>query len=873
MPDLSKLYIVIGAKTDSLKTELQGVNKEIGKAERDWKKSFGNIEKSIASMGTKMAVVGATISAAIGMTVKSYADAGSAIYDLSQKTGIGAETISKLKYAAEQTGSSVEALGTASKILSGVIFDASLGMKSQQDRLKALNLDYKNLINLKPEEQFMTVANSIADLTNETEKAALAQDMFGRSGTDLLPMLADGSQGLKEFADRAEELGVVFTDEAAAKADKLGDSLTDLQKSFEGLRNEIGAVLGDALQPYIEDLTNTTTKVREFTTEQRGLSKLFAALTIDAGVTLTSLGGLALMLPKLTSLFRTLGTTLGKGLGLTALGTLGAGLIIYGVTQKAQLDNLSKDIEKVQKQLSETHDIKSAKELVELIRQYNDIVTSGPLTSSEKARVERNAQTADELERQVTAIEEATAAYEKQKDFQINLANEVYTKNIENIEKIYGAYEAADTSKQALEKNRVQSLKDGIDDGTDAYKASMLTWIEATENAINQTKELLNEQYETAKENIDKLIASENDSYQKKKDNLDNWYSVSRDAIEKELDNTRSAHDTKISLLEAEYDAKLKVINAESEAALSGLQAQLDAIDKGEKDKERTARIAELQEAIRTAKTAKDKQKAQDALNAYLHQIDVEDKKAAIRGEMQAVRDKATADKESAKTALDEATEVENTDYELQKKNIESQYALLEQNYKDQKALLDIAHEEEITRLNTELEILENNLAQKEKDLDESLEKAKTRYEEELDAFNASQDIKKAALDTELETNLVRIETEKQAFLAAEKEKLEAKLATINATPTTTGDYTVVTIPSSNSGISGATVVPGYASGGIVERPQLAMVGESGPKAIIPLDKLNELNASFVIENKIYLDSEQITNSISRRQDRQFRTR
>ncbi len=76
---------------------------------------LGNLKASvrlksdeIQAAGRVLAGFGASITAAFGLLIKSTADAGDEINDLSKRTGIGTELLSGYGLAADESGTSIE---------------------------------------------------------------------------------------------------------------------------------------------------------------------------------------------------------------------------------------------------------------------------------------------------------------------------------------------------------------------------------------------------------------------------------------------------------------------------------------------------------------------------------------------------------------------------------------------------------------------------------------------------------------------------------------------------------------------------------------------------------------------------------------------
>ncbi|GAG88856.1 unnamed protein product, partial [marine sediment metagenome] len=161
---------------------------------------------------------------------------------------------------------------------------------------------------------------------------ALAADIFGRAGTQLLPMLANGTEGLTEMREEAHKLGIVFDQEAANKAAELTDAMTRVKQATSGLKMAIADKLIPSLMPLIKRIEEVISGMSAWMKEHPGLTKVIVIGTMALGGLLVALGGLLLIMPGLTAALGAFGITLHLALGPIALITLGiAGLIAAGV--------------------------------------------------------------------------------------------------------------------------------------------------------------------------------------------------------------------------------------------------------------------------------------------------------------------------------------------------------------------------------------------------------------------------------------------------------------------------------------------------------------------------------------------------------------
>ena len=216
----------------------------------------GKIEQHKKAIGVTLLGISTAVIAGAIASVKAYADMGSAVYDMSKRTGLGTEAISELKYAAEQSGASLGGLEVSIRRMSSVIVDAGKGTNASSEALKRLGITALDLKGMKPEDQFMKIAMALASVEDPTLKSAIAVDIFGRSGTDLLPLLAEGADGISKLRQEARDMGIVFSEEAAASADKLGDAFNKLNNQITGLKFTVAAELLPSIEYMIPLLTD-----------------------------------------------------------------------------------------------------------------------------------------------------------------------------------------------------------------------------------------------------------------------------------------------------------------------------------------------------------------------------------------------------------------------------------------------------------------------------------------------------------------------------------------------------------------------------------------------------------------------------------------
>ena len=269
------------------------------------KGALGNAEGHVSSFSEKIGkigkiatVAGAAVTGAFTAIIFKTAEAGDKFDKMSLRTGIAVEDLSSLAYACDISGTSIETMEKGLKGLTKVMDDASMGIGEGMEAFKLLDIAVVDTEgNLRPTVDVLKeAALKISAIENPTKQAALAMDLFGaRAGPELLPLLKAGEGGIEDLMNRAKELGITMSTEAATKAAEFTDRMTDLKGSLAGAGRTIGDVLIPAVIPLIEKVTAIVGKVVAWTKENPELVATITKVAAIVGVA-AAVGGPILML-------------------------------------------------------------------------------------------------------------------------------------------------------------------------------------------------------------------------------------------------------------------------------------------------------------------------------------------------------------------------------------------------------------------------------------------------------------------------------------------------------------------------------------------------------------------------------------------------
>ncbi len=188
--------------------------------QKDTEKIVGTLD-SVSGMAGAVgkSLAGAFSVGAVVAYAKELAAFASDMEDAAAKTGIGVGKLQELNYAAVGAGVSVEQIAGAVSQLSKRLINGDDGAVRG---VEALGLSVKSLIDMNPDEAFLVISERIAGIDNPMRQAAVAMDIFGKSGADLLPAMKEDLRGLME---QARATGAVMSDDFVAAAGAFDDAL------------------------------------------------------------------------------------------------------------------------------------------------------------------------------------------------------------------------------------------------------------------------------------------------------------------------------------------------------------------------------------------------------------------------------------------------------------------------------------------------------------------------------------------------------------------------------------------------------------------------------------------------------------------------
>src|SRR5436190_12529265 len=257
MPDFSLKYI-IDADGKKARSELDSVDRKIAKLGGTISETSGLSVSQLNAIAIGIgAIAGAavTATAALFSLTKQAAEYGSTIFDATEKTGLHAESLSAMDFAAKQSSTSLEQITAGIAKFAKTVGAAGEGSKEAAASMKSLGIDPQDALN-DLDGALAKVFKRIADAKPGIEQITLAQKAFGKSGAELLPFIKSFDGDLNKLIRTAKDLGVTINDDAARAADEFGDTLDMLSSQLDGITRTIG----QAFMPVFLDMAKATSK-------------------------------------------------------------------------------------------------------------------------------------------------------------------------------------------------------------------------------------------------------------------------------------------------------------------------------------------------------------------------------------------------------------------------------------------------------------------------------------------------------------------------------------------------------------------------------------------------------------------------------------
>lgn len=219
------------------------------------KRNLGDLGNAARSINGLLGTLGLAVSAAgLGAMVKASLDSADSLSKLSQRVGITVESLSTLIPVADLAGVSGEKFESGLRKLATRMLDAATGSDEAARGFAAVGVSIQNQDGtLRATDQvLLDLTDRFKAMPDGAQKTALAVDLFGKSGADLIPFLNQGRDGVEALTTELQALGVQIGGDTAAQAEVFNDSLAKVRLAITSIGNRVI----EAFLPAMNDMAN-----------------------------------------------------------------------------------------------------------------------------------------------------------------------------------------------------------------------------------------------------------------------------------------------------------------------------------------------------------------------------------------------------------------------------------------------------------------------------------------------------------------------------------------------------------------------------------------------------------------------------------------
>ena len=260
MATVGSLFINVKARTASFSKKMKGVRGTVARMA----KGFGRMAKKV---GKFAAVLGGVALAAIIAFTKAGLASVDMVTKLALSMNTGTEGIIALQHAAKIGGVSVEKMDKAIGKMFKNVGEAEMGVGMAKRTLDEMGLSAEALGKMEADEMFGAIAEELTKVTSASKRARMANDLFGRSGIELIPVMLEGAEGIRKLREEADELGITFGSKQGQLVEKANDAWARVGSIWKGLTQQLAIQFA----PILIEIAN---RIKSFVINAGGMAKV-----------------------------------------------------------------------------------------------------------------------------------------------------------------------------------------------------------------------------------------------------------------------------------------------------------------------------------------------------------------------------------------------------------------------------------------------------------------------------------------------------------------------------------------------------------------------------------------------------------------------
>lgn len=311
------LFAKVRLDWSSLPSDLSNISGQFGDAVDGITQKFGDARAAVGALGLATAGVMAS-------TIAPIENYGKTVERLSVVTGMTTGQTSQLiagfggaGIGADQAASMMQRLEFRLGALEAAHQKARAAGKDQADMLQQIGVNTQDATgHMLPMNQLLPqIIDKMGQMTDIGEKNRLATQLFGRSWTELAPLMAAGGQAFTDAMGNASKFGLMMSQQQADQIHQLQVAKTQLGEAFLGLQMSIGGSLIPVLTNFITHISDIVASFQKLSPGTKStidevlkLVAVFGSLVGGAAAINGAMGLLATHLPGIGGLIQDVGS-------------------------------------------------------------------------------------------------------------------------------------------------------------------------------------------------------------------------------------------------------------------------------------------------------------------------------------------------------------------------------------------------------------------------------------------------------------------------------------------------------------------------------------------------------------------------------------
>ena len=331
--------IATESKLKSFESELKSIGNINLRAASEQFKEWGSQLESAGQKMRGLSAAGAAVVASLGAIAYKSGTAADDLNTLSKVYSINTTDLQKYAVAADLVDVSVEDIARSHVKLEKSMYSAQNGSKSQTEAFDNLGVSITNADGSlrSSDEVWQDTITALGQMTNETERDAIAQQLMGKSAAQLNPLIEDQGETYKNLTDTLAKYDLDFVDqETLDGANQFNDALDTMKAIGSVAISTIGSQLAAYLAPALEKVVDWVGRLAQWLTtlspEVLTVIGIIAAVVAAIAPVLIVLGKLATGISAILNLSNMLGVGIGALAGPVGIAiAIIAALIAIGV--------------------------------------------------------------------------------------------------------------------------------------------------------------------------------------------------------------------------------------------------------------------------------------------------------------------------------------------------------------------------------------------------------------------------------------------------------------------------------------------------------------------------------------------------------------